>query len=68
MFSWSNLFNLQNCQLNNLMVNWLGVEKEGLVPECDRQLSMTRTAAKSGIYTCRKNSYYYRDSLKQPKR
>ena len=34
MFSWSNLFNLQNCDLNNSMVNWLGVEREGLPTEC----------------------------------
>ena len=38
MFSWSNLFNLKNCELNNSMVNWLGVEREGLSTECVSQL------------------------------
>ena len=40
MFSWSNLFNLQNCDLNNSMVNWLGVEREGLPTECAEPLEV----------------------------
>ena len=40
MFSWSNLFNLQNCDLNNSMVNWLGVEREGLPTECAERIEV----------------------------
>lgn len=34
MFSWLNLFDLQNCDLNDSMVSWLGVEKESLSTKC----------------------------------
>ena len=40
MFSWLNFFNIQNCDLNNSMVNWLGVEREGLPTECAGKLEV----------------------------
>ncbi|MEL6580097.1 MAG: hypothetical protein AAFQ14_10110 [Cyanobacteria bacterium J06621_12] len=49
MFSWSNLFDLQNCGLNNSMVNWLGVEKEGLSTECTYKLELSKLERNSTL-------------------
>jgi len=52
MFSWLSLFNLQNCDLNSSMVNWLGIEKESLSTECtytfqESKLGYNSTSQKS---------------------
>lgn len=47
MFSWSNLFKLQNCDLNDSMVNWLGVEKESLSADCTYKLQISKPETNS---------------------
>ena len=49
MFSWSNLFSLQNCDLNNSMVNWLGVEREGLPTEYAERLEVLKLERNSTL-------------------
>ena len=43
MFYWLNIFHLQNCDLNDSMVSWLGVEKESLSTESTYKFQVSKS-------------------------
>ncbi len=37
MFDWLNWFNFQDCGFDHFVTNWLGIEQESLLIECNYQ-------------------------------